>query len=214
MNEAVRERLTAFGLRLAGSGAGIGLQNLLEFGGRQRLALVTDRLEDLGTVGETGISYLDLAGQIDLPELVQATTNLEKLSLPNQLNPVALGAGLLLAAASLFVDMKNGDWANPNLAKTIKFGGRLVQLALAGAVALTPQIITKAMEQELNARELMTSWEGWVALSGLAYLSLTILPAVSDGVKAGAGAYKRGERTGAVIWQSLKAAVRPRTRLE
>ncbi|MBU1259957.1 hypothetical protein KKE48_02940 [Patescibacteria group bacterium] len=191
MNEFWQDRLTAVAFRAGGTGLGLGLQAALEKSAETNLKNMAFRLQDLGMVGDSTLSYLELALQIRLPSLMEAFERLNKLSLPNHLNPWAVGIGFMLAAGSLFADFKNGDWVargteemeynHPRLAKIAGFGGRLVQLASAGAIALTPQIITKAMELKMNNAQLAASWEGWVALMGVAVLAF---PAAIDGIKA------------------------------
>ncbi|MFH0943332.1 MAG: hypothetical protein V1810_04115 [Candidatus Beckwithbacteria bacterium] len=226
MNQEAKDFLInrgkAVGWRLGGTGLSLAGQWLGEKIAATRLQIINERIISLGQVGDSGLSYQDLAQQISLPSLAKATEHFDSISLPHHLNPVAMASGFMLAAFSLLVDLKNGDWVSrtaekleydydrENLAKAVKFGGRLIQLASAGAIALTPAIITKAMEMKMSAEQLATSWEGFVALMGLAGLAFSLAPAVKDAFKAGMAEKRRHQPAIEVVQAAAKAFVRPK----
>jgi hypothetical protein len=190
MKEILQDRLKAVGWRAGGTGLGITIQKCLEYSAKSEVGALAARLFELGNVGSTDVPYWQIIGESGFPPLVKVVEALDRISLPHHLDPWGWAAAGLLTAGSLLADWKNGDWISraaekleendrESLAKAVKFGGRLVQLSLSGAVALTPQIITKAMEYKLSG------WETATALSGLAYVFISTLPVIIDGIKAG-----------------------------
>lgn len=220
MNENLKQSLKSLAWQASGSAAVMGIQRVLALRANSQLLAFYSRLLDLGNIGNTGKAYLEVAAEAKFPLLFKLSEAVDRLYLPDHLNRLGWTAVGLLAAGSLLADWKTGDWVSgvaeeiagrghDRLAKTVKAGLRLLQLSLAGATALTPQIITKAMELKLTMGQLFDSWEGPVALAGVGSVLVMTLPVIIDGVIGGIQAHRGQQGIGEVILSTAKAAVEP-----